>query len=74
VHNHYSWLAPQQSSLELVGTTTTTHCIIITAGQHRNNDTQVTPEQYLAASPDPVAPFAGPVCGHMNAGKVYTFL
>mgnify|MGYP006282362605 CR=1 FL=1 len=28
---------------------------------------QVTTEQYLAASPDPVAAFAGPVCGHMNA-------
>uniref|UniRef100_A0A7S3R3J3 DUF2470 domain-containing protein n=1 Tax=Dunaliella tertiolecta TaxID=3047 RepID=A0A7S3R3J3_DUNTE len=28
---------------------------------------KVTKEQYLSASPDPVAAFAGPVCGHMNA-------
>jgi len=28
---------------------------------------QVTPEQYLSASPDPIAAFAGPVLGHMNA-------
>ena len=29
---------------------------------------QVSAEDYLAAKPDPVAQFAAPVCGHMNAG------
>ena len=27
---------------------------------------QVAPEDYLAAKPDPVAAFSAPVCGHMN--------
>jgi hypothetical protein len=27
----------------------------------------VAPKEYLAAGPDPVAAFSGPVCGHMNA-------
>lgn len=27
---------------------------------------QVTGEEYLACSPDPVAAFSGPICGHMN--------
>ncbi|GFR50173.1 hypothetical protein Agub_g12339 [Astrephomene gubernaculifera] len=28
---------------------------------------RLTVEEYLAARPDPVYPFSGPVCGHMNA-------
>lgn len=30
---------------------------------------QVSAEDYIAAKPDPVAQFAAPVCGHMNAGE-----
>jgi len=32
----------------------------------------VTPEQYEAASPDPIVPFAEPVMKHMNDGMYYT--
>lgn len=28
---------------------------------------QVSGKDYTAASPDPVAPFSAPICGHMNA-------
>lgn len=28
---------------------------------------KMTPDEYLAASPDPIAMFSAPVCGHMNA-------
>lgn len=31
---------------------------------------KVTAEEYAAAQPDPVAPFSGPVCGHMNEDHV----